>query len=347
MKACANKRKTRPGMERHISNQTPLPTTVGAKFVVAVQAVRREADSIMSFVLVHPEGALLPAFTAGAHIEVHLTGGHIRQYSLCGDPAERGDYQIAVLREPAGRGGSQAMHLLKAGDRLMITVPRNNFPLAGPEANSHLLLAGGIGVTPMMAMIHELEARRTDYRMHYCTRSPATTAFSERLAPLIKAGKVIVHHDGGDPAKGLDIAGTLASFFPTQHVYVCGPRGFMAAAKAATGFWPPHCVHFEHFTAPEPTQVDAAWDARPFQVKIKRTGKVIDVPAHTSVVNALRDAGLEVETSCEEGICGTCITRYVDGQPVHRDSVLSEDQRQTYVMICRARSKTPMLVLDI
>ena len=290
---------------------------------------------------------MLPAFTAGAHIDVHLSGGLIRQYSLCNDPSERHFYQIAVLRESAGRGGSQAMHAVKAGDRLAISTPRNNFPLAGPEANSHLLLAGGIGVTPMMAMIHELESRGADYRLRYCTRSLAKTAFLDRLNPRIKAGHVILHHDDGDPAKGLDLAGLLASFTPTQHVYICGPKGFMAAAKAATGHWPPHCVHFEHFSAVEPTADESAWDAKPFQIKIKKTGKVIDVPAHISMVSALREAGHDVETSCEEGICGTCITRYVEGEPVHRDVVLSEDQRQSYVMICRARSKSPLLVLDI
>lgn len=328
-------------------NRLPNTSVADGTLVVSVAAIAREADDILSFELRHPEGASLPAFTAGAHIDVHLEGGLIRQYSLCGDPAERFSYRIAVLRESAGRGGSQAMHAVKAGDRLSISTPRNHFPLAGPEANFHLLLAGGIGVTPMMAMIHELESRRADYLLRYCTRSPAKTAFLDRLAPRIKTGHVILHHDGGDPAKGLDIAGLLASFVPTQHVYICGPKGFMATAKAAVGTWPPHCVHFEHFSAVETTDDEAAWDAKPFQVKIKKTGEVIDIPAHKSVVNALRDAGHDIETSCEEGICGTCITRYVEGEPVHRDVVLSDDQRQSYVMICRARSKTPMLVLDI
>lgn len=334
-------------MERRVLNQMLPLLAADGTFVVSVAASVREADDILSFALVDPEGALLPAFTAGAHIDVHLEGGLIRQYSLCGDPAERRSYRIAVLRESAGRGGSQAMHVVKIGDRLAISTPRNNFPLAGPEANFHLLLAGGIGVTPMIAMIHELESRQADYLLRYCTRSPAKTAFLDLLTPRIKTGQVILHHDGGDPAKGFDIAGTLASFVPTHHVYICGPKGFMAAAKAAVGTWPPHCVHFEHFSAVEPTEDEAAWDAKPFQVKIKKTGKVIDVPAHTSVVSALRNAGHDVETSCEEGICGTCITHYTEGEPVHRDTVLSEDQRQNYVMICRARSKTPLLVLDI
>ena len=334
-------------MERLILDQRADAPAGDGTLVVAIAKIAREAEDILSFELHPPEGVLLPAFTAGAHIDVRLEGGQIRQYSLCNDPAERHAYRIAVLREPAGRGGSRAMHEVKVGDRLRISAPRNNFPLAGPEANSHLLLAGGIGVTPMMAMVHELEARKAEYLLRYCTRSPAKTAFLDRLAPRIEAGRVILHHDGGDPAKGLDIAGTLASFVPTEHVYICGPKGFMAAAKAAIGHWPPHCVHFEHFTAVEPTADEAAWDEKPFQVKIKKTGKLIDVPAHTSVVNALRAAGHDVETSCEEGICGTCITRYIEGEPVHRDMVLSEDQRQEYVMICRARSKTPLLVLDI
>ena len=212
------------GNEHNLSGQTQGDPSKTAVFEVRVCAVASEADDIASFELRHPEGAPLPAFTAGAHIDVHLEGGLVRQYSLCGDPADRHSYRIAVLREPSGRGGSQAMHAVKAGDRLAISAPRNHFPLAGPEANFHLLFAGGIGVTPMMAMIHELESRQADYLLHYCTRSPEKTAFRDRLAPRVKTGHVLLHHDGGDPAKGLDIAGTLASFVPTEHVYICGPK---------------------------------------------------------------------------------------------------------------------------
>jgi vanillate O-demethylase ferredoxin subunit len=335
------------GMDRANADPAANNSSTPATITTRIAAITREAEDILSFDLVANGGGTLSPFTAGAHVDVHLGDGMIRQYSLCGDPAERDIYRLAVLDEARGRGGSKAMHALRAGERLVISAPRNNFPLAGHEAISHLLLAGGIGVTPMMAMIHELEARGADYLMHYCTRSPAKTAFRARLESRIKAGRVVLHHDGGDPTKGLDLARVLADYTPAKHVYICGPKGFIAAARAATEFWPPHCVHVEHFSAPEPSGEDGAWDAAPFQVKLLKSGQVIDVPANTSIVAALRAAGHDVATSCEEGICGTCITHYVEGEPVHRDTVLGDDDRKTNVMICRARSKTPMLVLDL
>jgi vanillate O-demethylase ferredoxin subunit len=239
------------------------------------------------------------------------------------------------------------MHLLKPGDRMLVSAPRNHFPLAGREANFHLLLAGGIGITPMMSMVAELDSRGAEYRLHYCTRSLQKTAFLSRLGPLIAHGKVVLHHDDGDPSRGLDIATTLARSEPGHHVYVCGPAGFMSAAKAAVGAWAPHTVHFEHFTARALTADEAAWDKVPFQVMIKKTGEIFDVPADCSIVKVLRAHGIDVETSCEEGYCGTCITRYVRGEPVHRDTVLSDDERRNYVMVCRARSRSEVLTLDI
>jgi vanillate O-demethylase ferredoxin subunit len=317
------------------------------RLALRVVSVTPEAQDIVSVELAHPDGEQLPAFTAGAHIDVHLADGLTRQYSLCNAPAERHRYLVAVLNEPSGRGGSQAMHRLQPGDIVTVSGPRNNFALAGREASFHLLLAGGIGVTPMMAMIAELKARKADFRLHYCTRNKERTAFLRRLKPLIKQGKVVLHHDDGDPARGLDIAAMLAAPVPGQHVYVCGPAGFMAVAKASVGAWPPHAVHFEHFIAVALTEEEAAWDKVPFKIKIKKTGEVFDVPADCSIVNALRTHGIGVETSCEDGYCGTCITRYVEGEPVHRDTVLSEGERKNYVMVCRARARSPTLVLDI
>jgi ferredoxin-NADP reductase len=308
----------------------------GRWFTAKVTAVTREAADIVAIELAHPEGAELPPFTAGAHIDFDLGDNLTRQYSLCNPPAERHRYVVGVLRQANGRGGSRAMHALEVGSAVQIAGPRNHFPLAG-----------GIGVTPMMAMLAELQTRKADYLLHYCTRSADHTAFRDRLRPLIEQGKVVLHHDGGDPARGLDIAATLAEPQPTQHVYVCGPQGFLAAARASVAAWPPHAVHFEHFDALPLTEEQSAWDAVPFQVKIKRTGELIDVPAHCSIVTALRGRGIEIETSCEGGYCGTCITRYVDGEPVHRDTVLSEGERKSYVMVCRARSNSPVLVLDI
>jgi len=319
----------------------------GRRFSVKVGAVTREAADIVSIELTHSDDVSLPPFTAGAHIEFYLGNNLIRQYSLCNSPAERHRYVVGVLQQKESRGGSRAMHGLRVGDSVQISEPRNNFSLAGREANFHLLLAGGIGVTPIMAMIAELEGRKADFLLHYCTRSPAHTAFYGRLRPLVEQGKVVLHHDGGDPARGLDITATLAEPLPAQHVYVCGPQGFLAAARASAGAWPPHAVHFEHFDAVPLTAEESTWDRVPFKVKVRRTGQLIDVPANCSVVRALREQGIEIETSCEGGYCGTCITGYVEGEPVHRDSVLSKEERKSYVMVCRARSSSPILVLDI
>jgi vanillate monooxygenase ferredoxin subunit len=317
------------------------------RFKLRVVALAREAEDIVSVALARPDGGKLPAFTAGAHIDVHFANGLTRQYSLCNHPAERWRYLVAVLREASSLGGSRAMHELRRGDALTVSGPHNNFPLAGLEADHHLLLAGGIGITPMMAMIAELKARRAAFRLHYCTRSRERTAFLRRLQPLVKRGTVVVHHDDGDPGHGLDIAALLAEPTPGRHVYACGPRGFMQAVKASVGAWPPHAVHFEYFHAVALTEQEAAWDRVPFKIGISRTGELIDVPANCSIVKALRDHGIDIETSCEEGYCGTCITRCLEGDPVHRDSVLSESERETFVMVCRARSRSPVLVLDV
>ncbi|TMJ91368.1 MAG: oxidoreductase [Alphaproteobacteria bacterium] len=310
-----------------------------------VSKITREAQDIASFELVDPAGLELPPFTAGAHLDVRINDDTRRQYSLCNDPQERHRYVIAVLNEPAGRGGSRAMHeQVAVGSVLPVSAPHNRFPLAGREARFHLLLAGGIGVTPMLAMIAELERRASPWHMHYCTRNPARTAFLDRLRPLIAAGKVELHHDDGDPARGLDIARTLAAFEIGAHVYFCGPPGFMHAAKASVSAWPPFNVHYEYFTATD-DRTEAV--NTPFRVKIKSSGQVFDIPADRSIVAVLRDNGFDIETDCEDGYCGTCITRYLDGEPDHRDTVLGEDERQRYAMICCARAKSPMLVLDL
>jgi len=310
-----------------------------------VSKITREAQDIASFELVDPAGLELPPFTAGAHLDVRINDDTRRQYSLCNDPQERHRYVIAVINEPAGRGGSRAMHeQVAVGSVLPVSAPHNRFPLAGREARFHLLLAGGIGVTPMLAMIAELERRASPWHMHYCTRNPARTAFLDRLRPLIAAGKVELHHDDGDPARGLDIARTLAAFEIGAHVYFCGPPGFMHAAKASVSAWPPFNVHYEYFTATD-DRTEAV--NTPFRVKIKSSGQVFDIPADRSIVAVLRDNGFDIETDCEDGYCGTCITRYLDGEPDHRDTVLGEDERQRYAMICCARAKSPMLVLDL
>ena len=313
---------------------------------VRVSDVSREAEGILGFELVDPDGGDLASFTAGAHVDVHIDDGLVRQYSLCNDPDERHRYVIAVLNEPDGRGGSLALHeTVSEGDLLTISEPRNHFCLADDAAH-HLLLAGGIGVTPMMAMIETLEARSADYLMHYCTRAPDRTAFMERLMPLAEQGKVFFHHDGGDPSQGLDIDATLDNPAAGMHLYYCGPPGFMSAAATAAYHWPEGTVHFEYFTPPEEDR-DEYPESSPFQVKIASTGDIFDIPADETIIEVLRGAGLTVDTSCEDGYCATCMTRYLEGEPEHRDAVLDDEDRAEFVLICCARSRGPLLVLDL
>jgi ferredoxin-NADP reductase len=215
--------------------------------LLRIRSITYLAARINGYELVDPGGHDLPRFAAGAHISVRLSEELVRDFSLWNDPAERGRYCIAVLRE--GPGSSQLHDRARVGDLVEGSMPRNNFPLA-EEAERHLMIAGGIGITPIMAMIAELRRRRAGFHLHYCTRSPAETAFLEDLSILAAQGYVQFHHDGGDPAKGLDLAATLRECRPGTHLYYCGPAGMMAAAAAASTHWPPERVHYEYFAGP-------------------------------------------------------------------------------------------------
>jgi vanillate O-demethylase ferredoxin subunit len=217
--------------------------------LLRIRSITYLAERINGYELVDREGSDLPPYEAGAHISVRLGDGLVRDFSLWNDPAERGRYCIAVLREAEGRGSREWHEVVRVGDIVEASTPRNNFPLAA-EAERYLLIAGGIGITPIMAMIAELRRRRADFRLHYCTRSPGETAFLDDLAVLAAQGRVMFHHDGGDPAKGLDIDATLREWLPGTHLYYCGPAGMMAAAAAASRHWPPGTVHCEYFAGP-------------------------------------------------------------------------------------------------
>jgi ferredoxin-NADP reductase len=313
--------------------------------LLRVRSIIWLADRINGYELVDPNGHDLPRFTAGAHIDVQLTNGLVRQYSLCNDPAERRRYLIAVLRENESRGGSWHLHdTVRTGDLVEVSVPRNNFPLA-EEAERHLLLAGGIGIAPIMAMIATLKTRRAEFLVHYCTRSPEITAFRDELFLPAAEGRVQFHHDGGDPSRGLDIAAALAAPTPGTHLYYCGPPSMMAAAKAAAASWPAGTVHCEYFV-PSPEMRRQAAD-RPFRVRLARSGGDYEVPVGDSIVGVLRQHGVRVNTSCELGYCGACLTRYLAGEPDHRDQVLDAEGQKRWVMICCARAKSPVLELDL
>ena len=313
---------------------------------VRVQKITQEAEDIRSFEFVDPNGGALPDFTAGSHLDVHLPNGLVRQYSLSNDPAETHRYVVAVLHEPAGRGGSAAMHeQVKEGDNLIITAPRNNFPLH-EEAARHLLIAGGIGITPMLAMARRLTAISADYRLHYCSRSAEKTAFRDELTNPPFAERVEFHHDGGDPSKGLDVKALLSEIREGTHLYCCGPIGLMHAVTEASDHWPTGTVHFEFFA------VDPDVDEGPkeeFEIEIASSGAVLKVPADKTILDVLMDAGIAVESSCEEGLCGTCIVDVLEGEPDHRDFILDDDEKESnsLITVCCSRSKSARLKLDL
>lgn len=314
---------------------------------VKVRSIENQAAGINTFELVDPAGNELPPFTAGAHIDLHLPGGFIRQYSLCNSPQERHRYVVGVLNVPDSRGGSRSLHTnVRAGDLLQISAPRNNFPLAD-NAERHLLIGGGIGVTPMMAMLEHCEISGAPYQLYYCGETPERTAFKDRLAPLLDDQRAVIHYDGGDPTRRLDIRGLLEHHQPGTHLYCCGPAGLMAGVKAAAAHWPEGTVHFEHFAAPVQPNLPAANVDGEFEVTLASSGQRLAIPADKSIAQVLRDAGVACETSCEAGICGTCRTRYIDGQVDHRDFILSDDEKQEHLLICCSRAKSANLVLDL
>jgi len=314
---------------------------------VRVARKRHEALDICSFEFTSEDGGALPSFSAGSHIDVHLPNGGVRQYSLCNSPTERSRYLIGVLRDPQSRGGSVAMHeQVHEGDRVRISVPRNHFELERSPTGA-ILFAGGIGITPILCMAERLSAAGESFEMHYSTRSRDRTAFLARIKGSSFASSVNFHFGDADPLQRLDLREVLAAPHGGRHVYVCGPRGYIDAvleAAKAEG-WPEAQVHREFFAG----QVDAAADSDAFQVKIASTGQCIDVPQKVSVIEALAAAGIEVPTSCEQGVCGTCITRVLDGIPDHRDSYLMphEQALNDQFTPCCSRSKTPILVLDL
>ena len=310
-----------------------------------VQSVTFEAEGILSFKLVDPVGRDLPKFEAGAHVDVEVPGGFTRQYSLCDGAWLRDHYRIAVLNVTNGRGGSQSLHTrVHAGDLIAVSEPRNLFPLA-IEAKHSVLLAGGIGITPLLSMLEHLRRTEQSYELHYCTQNVARTPFLRRLAPEIKAGRARLYHDGGDPRKGLNIAALLRPTTEGTHVYYCGPTGFMAAARQAAEHWQPGTVHFEHF-GPTP-QPRTALNGAGNEIVLARSQRRIAIDCGQTILQALRGAGVECASSCEAGMCGTCRLNYSSGRIDHNDLLLSDEERASSVLICCAQIAEGPVVIDL
>src|SRR5271169_5356451 len=302
----------------------------------------RIADGIHVLEFRDAGGQSLPEFSAGAHIAIRAPNGLLRKYSLCNDPAERDRYLVAIKREANGRGGScNLIDNTKAGDELMVAPPVNDFGLPR-RAQDFLFIAGGIGITPIMAMIREAGAQGKRFRLFYLSRSPETTAFIDELSAPEFKDHVVIHYDQGDPARSLDLKPVLAERKNREHLYCCGPRPLMEAVRHMTDHWSSTAVHFEAFSDAEthkPTD-------KLFKVKLARSGAVLEVPTTKTILEALRDHGLEVPSSCETGTCGTCRTKMLAGTADHRDLVLADHERADTIMICVSRALTDEITID-
>ncbi|MGI5229742.1 PDR/VanB family oxidoreductase [Actinoallomurus sp. CA-142502] len=307
-----------------------------------VEQLRREADGVLSVTLADPDGGLLPAWEPGAHIDLELPG-LVRQYSLCGDPADRFTYTVAVLREAASRGGSALIHdELRPGDLVEVGGPRNHFALV--PAERYLFVAGGIGITPILPMIAAAEAAGAAWRLAYGGRRRATMAFLDRLAAYGDRVDVVVEAEDGP----LDLAALLGTPRHGTAVYCCGPEGLLDAVeeRCAAG-WPEDALHLERFKA-KTFDVDPSAE-RAFEVICARSQLTVPVPAARPIVDCLDEAGVSVPTACREGICGSCEVKILDGVAEHRDSLLSHAEQEAgqTLMVCVSRSRSDRLVLDL
>jgi phthalate 4,5-dioxygenase reductase subunit len=317
--------------------------TLDAMIPLRITSVTDAAEDIRSFELVHPDGAELPPFTPGSHVKVKVPNGLIRKYSLCNDPADRSRYVITVKRDRNGQGGSVSLcDNAKVGDTLLTSMPDNAFPLAD-NAPGYIFVAGGIGITPILSMIRSFgELPPAPWKLYYFSRTPEMTAFRDELKSPDIGGKVIIHHDHGDPAKSYDLWPVLER--PTgAHIYCCGPQGLMDAVRDMSGHWPHSNVHFESFNEGGTPQADD----KPFTVRLAKSNKTFVVPVGQTILSVLREGGCDVASSCESGTCGSCRTGLVSGEVDHRDFVLMDDEMDTNIMICVSRAKSDEIVLDL
>ncbi len=313
-----------------------------ADIPVVVTDVATVADGIIAITMSGAKPGPLPAWEPGAHIDVCLDNGLIRQYSLCGGHVGSGadSYTIAVLRASRGRGGSESIHRdVRRGSTLQIRPPRNLFALE--EAKSYTLIAGGIGITPLLAMVRELARRDADWRLFYGGRTRDSMAFLDELESY--GERVAVYPE--DRCGLLPLEQIMGGPVPGRLVYCCGPAPLIDAATTIAGRWPTNPLRFERFS---PIVVERSIDTA-FEVELHRSGQVFEVPADQSILEVLEARGLSVPTSCREGTCGTCEVPLLAGAADHRDSILDEDERRANdtIFVCCSRSRSPRLVLDI
>jgi len=302
------------------------------------------SDGVFLFELRAPDGGELPPFTAGSHITVTAPSGQKRRYSLCNDPAERNRYLIAVKQDTTGRGGSLSFtRCVNEGNAVAVEPPANEFEMAKAEPKRRIFIAGGIGITPIRAMIlHCLRQGNTNFMLYYFTRTPEAMAFRDEFSSSAFEGQTVLHHDNGDPDQAYDLWPVLEES-RGAHLYCCGPRGLMDAVRDMTGHWPDSAVHFEDFVGASAPHADD----RPFEVRLAKSNTAYQVAANVSILDTLRQHGHVLASSCESGTCGTCRCRFTEGEPDHRDLVLSDDEKRHDIMICVSRALSPTLTLDI
>jgi tetrachlorobenzoquinone reductase len=318
--------------------------TQSASFTVQVSDVRAEALDVMSLELRAVGGEQLPPFEPGAHLDVHLPNGLVRQYSLTNDCRERDRYMIGVARVADSRGGSSFVHSsIRAGAQVTVGGPINNFAL-DPRAERFLFIAGGIGVTPIMSMIRWCVANAKPWRLIYAARSRQRAAFYDQLYALAESNAQF--HFDDERGQVLDVAEALAGWNEGEWIYCCGPAPLMDSVKALTEHLPAGTVRFEWFSTPDDREPQ---ESNAFKVRLERTGIEFDVPEHKSILEVLEANGLEHPFSCREGLCGTCVTDVCSGEPDHRDYVLTDEERASgkLMTICCSRSKSRLLVLDL
>lgn len=309
-------------------------------------AIRYEARDILSFVLAPLDDREFPRVDPGSHVDVHPTGALMRSYSLSNGDGDVGLYRLTVQNDPKSRGGSVFMHQnLRAGQELEISAPRNNFKLA-EDSPFTVFIAGGIGITPFMPMMARLNSLGRKWRLHYCVRTRDRAAFIKEIERLVAVGcgEVQFTFDGEPGGTPLDLEQVIATLPADAHVYCCGPLGMLQAYQRAAAQLPPERVHFEYFN----TDVKPASEGG-FTVVLQKSGRDIFVKSGETILKAVRDAGVDVQSSCEEGVCGACETAVISGQPDHRDMILSEREKAASktMMICCSGCKSDRLVLDL
>ena len=321
-----------------------MATTTIVREVEADLTVREAfsvADGVVAIVLADATGAPLPAWTPGAHVDLVLDDSVVRQYSLCGSPSDDSSWRIGVLLSPDGRGGSERVHHLRPGATIRTRGPRNHVPLvASPR---YLFIAGGIGITPLLPMIAEADAKGADWTLLYGGRERASMAFLEELQGYGDRVTLAPRDETGR----LDLAKALGEPRPDTLVYCCGPTGLLDAVEKFCEPWPAGALHLERFSAKPQAEDGAANTA--FELLLQRSGLTLQVPPEKSVFEVVNEAGVSVLGSCLEGVCGTCETEVVDGDVDHRDSVLNEEERESneFMMICVSRCRSARLTLDL